>query len=125
MGLVAITEANLFWLAATAKAHTIDKLLTKKNRTIKIVSDDSHNINNGIAIGADSTRFAKIKLAKSNNLIQLNKFGTDFFISEIKLVFTKLKQVLIKISIIYQFILRYYIQIEINISRYAISRVLR
>ena len=49
---------------------------------------------------------------------------SDFFISRAKLGFTKLRQVFVKLLILYFFNLKYYIRIEIDTLDYTISRVL-
>ena len=65
------------------------------------------------------------KLSKFKNLSKSKKIvRLDFFTSGAKLAFTKLRQAFIKALILHHFDLERYIQIEINISGYAIGRIL-
>ena len=47
-----------------------------------------------------------------------------FFTSAARLAFTKLRQVFLEVLILYHFDPEYHIQIEINASKYAISKIL-
>ena len=58
------------------------------------------------------------KLSKSKKRV-----GSDFLILEAKLLFTKLKQAFVKALILYYFDLEHYIQVETDISGYAIGGV--
>ena len=49
---------------------------------------------------------------------------SDFFIPKAWLTFTNLKQMFVKAPIFYYFYQKYYIFVKIDISRYAISRIL-
>ena len=48
---------------------------------------------------------------------------SDFLISRARLVFTKLRQVFVKVPILYYFDPKNYIWIEINVSSYAINEI--
>ena len=75
------------------------------------------------------------KIAKSKNLVRRKnhnfspnsmnmKIRPSFPTPEARLVFTKLRQVFIKASILYCFYLKCYIFIETDISEYAMSEIL-
>lgn len=60
------------------------------------------------------------KISKSKKMVSF----LEFFIFGARLMFTKLKQAFIKAPILYNFDLECYIRIKINISDYAIGRIL-
>lgn len=66
---IAIDENNPIQLAATNEDNIINLLITKKGRAIKEVDCSGNKVDNFGVLNTDSTRFVKIKLAKSKNLI--------------------------------------------------------
>ena len=84
---------------------------------------------------SSTKRKNQANIAKSKNLVRpknndfsLNsknmETGLDFFISGARLAFIKLTQTFIEIPILHHFDLKYHIQIETNISSYAICEIL-
>ena len=63
------------------------------------------------------------KSSKSKNLSKKTVRSSDFLTPGAKLAFIKLKQAFLKAPILYHFDLKHYIQIETNVSGYAIGRV--
>ena len=65
------------------------------------------------------------KMSKSKKLSKSKKTvrSFNFLIPRAKLIFTKLRQAFVKALILYYFNLKHHIQIEINVSGYAINRV--
>ena len=72
----------------------------------------------------NKTRKKNWNPSKSKNLFKSKKIELDFLTSGARMAFTKLRQVFIKILILYHFDLERYILIEMDISGYAIGRVL-
>ena len=70
-------------------------------------------------VGDDEIRKNFQKSSKSQKTV-----GSNFFTSRTRLVFTKLRQVFVKALIIYYFDLKRHIQIETDISSYAMGEVL-
>ena len=65
------------------------------------------------------------KMSKSKNLSKSKKtVGSDFLILETRLTFTKLRQAFVKALILYHFDPEYHIQVKIDVSGYAIGKVL-
>ena len=88
---------------------------------------DENKINDGKfdggEIGDDEVGKKVQKLSKSKNLSK-KTVGSDFLIPGTKLAFAKLRQTFVKVLIFYYFDPERYIQIEMDISGYAIGGVL-
>ena len=77
----------------------------------------------------DKVRKKDLKTSKSKNLFKKlpkskKTVGLDFFTLGAKLAFTKLKQAFLKTPILYHFDPEHHIQIETDVSDYAIGGVL-
>ena len=77
-------------------------------------------------VGKKVQKTSKFKnLSKSKKSSKSKKtVGSDFLTPGARLVFTKLRQVFVEALILYYFNLKHHIRVEMDISGYAISRVL-
>lgn len=95
-----------------------DSIFVSKGNIIDWVSDDNE---------VDGRKFKnKImldSLAKSKLLVESSS-KVSFFILKARLLFTKLRQIFIKILILYYFDPKYHFYIKRNILGYAINRIL-
>lgn len=85
-------------------------MFTSKNGNIKKFSSSSGKVDDVDIININSTKPIKVfKSAKTKNLIKPKKPRIRFFIYGAMLVFTKLRQMFIKVLIVHHFDLEYYI----------------
>ena len=99
--------------------HDGDKLDGSKLDGNKINDGEFDNNKVDDEIGKKYQKTSKSKkLSKSKNIL-----GSDFFTPRAKLVFTKLRQVLIKTPILHHFDPKHHIQVETDVLGYTIGRV--
>lgn len=122
MKLMFTYEGSITQLVSTKDDSAIDRPSTKQGRVIGAVCDDSNEVNEHGIIESNSIKTSKS--VKSKELVQLKKTRASFLISESKLVFTQLRQVFIKVPILYYFDPECHIKIETNVSGYTIGGVL-
>ena len=85
---------------------------------------DNVEVDNG-KVGNNKVGKKGQKTSKSKNSFKSKKtIGFNFFTLGARLMFTKLKQVFIKVLILHHFDLKRHIRIETNVSSYTIGRVL-
>lgn len=122
MGLITIGESNITKLVTTKDGSAINMHFIKQDRAIEKLSSGDDKVDNNGIVDTNSTKV--LKSVKFSDLIQPKKTGAGFFTPEARLAFTQLKEIFIKVPILYHFNPESHIQIETDVLDYAIDKIL-